>query len=151
MTTVQWSDGDILTAGSLRLLPQFYEHKTFANSPLIWPVSGLYLVGSVFVSGGQFSEQLMVDLGGKASSSAGTSLEFQLFMSGAGLGGGSLIGGVGVNSASSLYTNVPFSIGSNSGWIPGSDVVAQFFGDGVGGTNGSTISYISMRVYGTGG
>ena len=58
MTVVQWIDGNVLTAGSLRLIPQFYSNKT--NQTTAW-ISGTSItwnnVGSEFISGGIFAEK----------------------------------------------------------------------------------------------
>lgn len=140
MTYVNWQNGNILTAGSLRLIPQFYNGGTDA----INSANGL------IVSGGVFSESLLVSatlcLPKGASEIVGSVV---ITTSGAGLAGGSTVyataaGTLSIQHGSGSAALTAFvKIGSNSGWIPGSAVFVS-----VGGTAGASCT--GFMLYGTG-
>lgn len=90
MTTVQWEDGQVLTAGSLRLIPQFYTYETPDLVANIASGTSFTDIGSVFVSGGQFTEFILMDCNlNYADIRSRSTRETRYFVSGAGLGGGS--------------------------------------------------------------
>lgn len=130
MTVIPWADGNILTAGSLRVIPQYYGTTGKINgtgSVVIASGNAYTSAGSMFISGGLFSEKLLClySIMSQVSTSANTFVNSRLFVSGVGLGGGSQVSEFApsdLSSANSIPSNGVFvEIGSNAGWIPGSD------------------------------
>lgn len=155
MTVIPWVDGNILTAGSLRVVPQFYDTNFIAGTSYA-TTSGTNFssnsVGSIFVSGGLFAEKLIVSVNAQhLLSNANFTTDFRIFTSGAGLGGGSQITAsvaqTGGASTPRLFPQNYVVIGSNQGWIPGSDCYVYFQAK----TNvADTLYYYGMNLFGTG-
>jgi len=122
ITPLNFSDGQVLTAGSLMLFPQLYTFEEYLSSS---PTSGTnyQTVGSLYMSGGVFSKELNVAYFVKGAATANsTSCPIRLFMSGAGLGGGSQIREITytANDDDMIIANAMVNIPSGAGWIPGS-------------------------------
>lgn len=127
MTYVPFAPGDILTAGSLRLIPQFYASTSIgdggAGSTSAWTT-----VATLIVSGGDFSQNLIVYPNiALFANNYTTGKSLRLMLSGAGLGGGSVVDTVTVNTTDgdSVHFPGPVIIPSNQGWIPGNDVAVM--------------------------
>lgn len=126
MTTYNASDGTILTAGSLELIPQFYSLKPTAYASTIGSSSAYTALGSEFISGNTFTERVLIHFS-VLTTNDNLASRFRLLVSGAGMSGGSEV--VGYSGANAGTAGAPisiapyFSLGSNSGWIPGSDAV----------------------------
>lgn len=154
MTTIPWQDGDVLTAGSLRLVPQLYgvfpqDVDTFATS------ANMQAIGSVFISGGQFTEFLIPSINVSLSTATpnATTMTQDFFLSGAGLGGGSIVQSKTVTvyaNNNNVSMSQEMQIPAGAGWIAGSDAWLYYRAKCTSGGPYSTDAP-SFRIYGTGG
>jgi len=157
MTVIQWNDGDILTAGSLRLIPQHYQtinpETTFGQSG-----TNYVNVGSIFVSGNTFGESLLVYVNTNSldiNSAQSYDIWGRILTSGPGLGGGSAIASGQYYSQTSLSPCDNWSpfirIPSSAGWIPGSDCVVFYqIRATMASTADAFVRFRSMSLWGTG-
>lgn len=148
MVVARFSDGQILTAGSLNMLPQFSD-QSLTRSANYSSGTNAFDLGSLYISGGLFTRTLYVNWSVHGVGTvAGGSGNVSLVLSGAGLGGGSTILDYAlwesnVGQSADFLTIIP----SNAGWIPGSAVV--IFGRAI--TNQNTnYGRFHMDVWGNG-
>lgn len=149
MTVVPWANGQVLTAGSLYIIPQYYGTVTSAGATV---ASGntFTSVGSMFVSGALFAEKLIVSFSSKGDNpgAAGDLDVWQLFTSGAGIAGSIVSTTYTTNAAAEKFHSPIVEIGSNGGWIPGSACV--LFVQAKTNRGGWNINTEHLTVWGTG-
>lgn len=147
----QFAEGQILTAGSLMQFPQFY---AFENIATISYNSGTayQTVGSIYVSGGFFGRNLIVDAVASWNNNSASTLgaNSQFLTSGpVGLGAGSVVASFNHTGDASRYLAYRdlSVINSGAGWITASGTVVfyqvQF-------TQSVNLNQVSLSVWGRG-